>query len=113
MTSQTDMRRAAAQNGDKTYFTGVPCKHGHLVARYVTTGGCLECLRPIRRVFPEGDREKVFQPPPILIRDPISREHADLLRTYIVHWAEAQLGAWGYKTWAGGVKIEYEVVPRE
>jgi len=30
------------------YFTGVPCKHGHLSTRYTNTGGCSECMR--RRV---------------------------------------------------------------
>lgn len=37
--------RADAYSKGLTYFyTGVPCKRGHLSMRYVTTGGCLECL---------------------------------------------------------------------
>lgn len=28
----------------KRYFTGYPCIHGHMSPRYVSTGGCIECL---------------------------------------------------------------------
>jgi len=28
------------------YFTGIPCRHGHVCERYTTTSGCIECLRP-------------------------------------------------------------------
>lgn len=27
------------------FFTGKPCKHGHVAERYVSSGGCVECLR--------------------------------------------------------------------
>ena len=30
--------------GLKRYFTGKPCKHGHICERHVT-GGCMECAR--------------------------------------------------------------------
>ncbi len=37
--------RAEAQaTGAKYYFTGVPCKHGHIAPRK-TKGACVECLR--------------------------------------------------------------------
>ena len=39
-------RAAAAAAGLKRYYTGEPCKHQHLAERYVTTGGCLECVHP-------------------------------------------------------------------
>lgn len=28
----------------KTYFTGNPCKHGHVSERYTSTGACLACM---------------------------------------------------------------------
>jgi hypothetical protein len=28
----------------KTYFTGKPCKHGHISERYTSTGACLACM---------------------------------------------------------------------
>lgn len=42
---QIKSRAAAIENGDVTYFTGQPCKRGHVSARYVTAGSCVECLR--------------------------------------------------------------------
>jgi len=30
--------------GLKRYFTGEPCKRGHVVERYVSTGACKSCL---------------------------------------------------------------------
>lgn len=35
----------AIRNGLKHYFTGIPCKHGHLSERYVSTGICKQCGR--------------------------------------------------------------------
>lgn len=39
------------------YFTGLPCKHGHVCERYVSIGNCLECLSANnRRMYAErGD----------------------------------------------------------
>jgi len=39
--SQTD----AAQAGSTRYFTGKPCKHGHIDLRMTESGACLECKR--------------------------------------------------------------------
>ena len=33
----------AKANGLKRYFTGKPCKHGHVADRFVSTCGCTEC----------------------------------------------------------------------
>src|SRR6266850_2479318 len=38
------LRGAAKAAGLEFYFTGRPCKHGHVCERRVS-GGCLECLR--------------------------------------------------------------------
>ena len=37
-------RAEAKKIGSKYYFTGQPCKHGHVAARK-TKGACIECLR--------------------------------------------------------------------
>jgi 5-methylcytosine-specific restriction endonuclease McrA len=37
-------RSKAKETGSKYYFTGQPCKHGHIAARK-TKGSCLECLK--------------------------------------------------------------------
>jgi hypothetical protein len=36
--------RQAFEAGKKRYFTGEPCAAGHLAERYVSNGGCIECL---------------------------------------------------------------------
>lgn len=38
-------RLEAHKAGLKHYFTGKPCKHGHVAQRYITTGNCFECAR--------------------------------------------------------------------
>ena len=37
-------RKEAKKTGSKYYFTGQPCKHGHIAARK-TKGACVECLK--------------------------------------------------------------------
>lgn len=37
-------RKEANKTGSKYYFTGQPCKHGHIAARK-TKGTCIECLK--------------------------------------------------------------------
>lgn len=37
-------RKDALHKGLVKYFTGRPCKHGHLCERYVDSGVCKECL---------------------------------------------------------------------
>ena len=37
-------RRLARKYGG-FYFTGLPCKYGHIVERYGSTGHCVECVR--------------------------------------------------------------------
>jgi hypothetical protein len=37
-------RKAALEAGESTYFTGKPCKHGHISYRYSNSGGCKICI---------------------------------------------------------------------
>ena len=37
-------RAEAKELGLKRYFTGNPCKHGHVAERYASTGQCVECM---------------------------------------------------------------------
>jgi hypothetical protein len=37
-------RKTAFQLGLRKYFTGRPCRHGHMSERYTLSGGCIECL---------------------------------------------------------------------
>ena len=38
-------RQQAIQNGEKTYFHGIPCKRGHIAPRQTSNGMCMECCR--------------------------------------------------------------------
>ena len=38
-------RSEAKKKGESTYFTGVPCKHGHLAPRRTHNGGCTQCIK--------------------------------------------------------------------
>lgn len=36
--------KEARKIGERYYFTGNPCKHGHISRRIADNGGCLECV---------------------------------------------------------------------
>lgn len=41
-------RKQAMVDGENTYFTGKPCKHGHVTYRYVQSGSCYDCVNGSR-----------------------------------------------------------------
>lgn len=47
----TISRKDAAGLGLARFFTGRPCKHGHIAERYVTTGACIPCLRSFSQKY--------------------------------------------------------------
>lgn len=47
-------RKAALAAGQTRYFTGKPCKHGHIALRQAANGTCLECVALVK---PERDKE--------------------------------------------------------
>jgi hypothetical protein len=55
-------RDGAKAKGLTHYFTGKPCKHGHVEERLVSTRRCLECNRraaaAARKADPEANRER-------------------------------------------------------
>jgi len=46
MAAKPGPRKAARLSGAKTYFTGVPCKQGHIADRNASSGRCFECVFP-------------------------------------------------------------------
>jgi len=44
-------RQAAFARRDRHYFTGLPCRNGHSVLRFVSNGTCVACMREIRRRY--------------------------------------------------------------
>lgn len=45
-------RQEAYQQGQRFYYTGIPCKYGHYALRYVTTGTCTACLNKYKTRTP-------------------------------------------------------------
>jgi hypothetical protein len=43
LTSAKALRQQAIANGEKHYFTGKPCKHGHVAPRHVLQNRCVTC----------------------------------------------------------------------
>lgn len=39
-------RESAARTGAKRYYTGIPCKKGHIAQRWVCNTACVDCNRP-------------------------------------------------------------------
>lgn len=52
-------RAEARAQGLKRYFTGVPCKHGHLDEAYVKTGRCVTCTRLKMQAYYQANREQI------------------------------------------------------
>ncbi|MDD4892759.1 MAG: hypothetical protein PHH73_02005 [Candidatus Rickettsiella isopodorum] len=38
-------RKEALLSGETQYYTGKPCKYGHLSNRQTASGACIECLK--------------------------------------------------------------------
>lgn len=55
---ETMTRKEARSRGLRKYFTGVPCKHGHLVPRRMASG-CVECNRIANQTPQQKARRKV------------------------------------------------------
>jgi hypothetical protein len=49
--SQIITREYARHNGLNKYFTGKPCKNGHLAERYTMSGTCQECISASREIM--------------------------------------------------------------
>lgn len=52
-------RIEAAKLGLPRYFTGEPCKKGHISKRVTLTGHCMECDRERRRIYIKSNPHKI------------------------------------------------------
>lgn len=57
----TISRDAAKQAGASRYFTGEPCKFGHIAQRYVSTLGCVMCVAAARKDWAARNPEKLSE----------------------------------------------------
>jgi hypothetical protein len=51
-------RKDALSQALKHYFTGKPCKRGHVDQRYVSTNQCCSCIKKQSKAWQENNREK-------------------------------------------------------
>lgn len=51
-------RDEALAGGLTRYFTGKPCKHGHVSERRASTRACLECAKRLEAAYKKGNRKK-------------------------------------------------------
>ena len=62
MAPEVISRQDAKAKGLSRYYTGQPCKHGHVAMRQTTNGICVECSLLINKrwaeKYPERQREK-------------------------------------------------------
>lgn len=49
-------RRDAIGKGLRTYFTGEPCRHGHVAFRYVVNRRCMLCMKDVTKKIPAKTR---------------------------------------------------------
>lgn len=52
-------RASAIERGDKRYFTGRPCKHGHLAERTTSNGCCVVCERKKYNLWAEANQDRL------------------------------------------------------
>lgn len=52
-------RAEAKELGLRRYFTGDPCKYGHICERYVSTRGCVCCVDKCRTNWRNSNKDKV------------------------------------------------------
>jgi hypothetical protein len=86
-------RRAAADLGRARFYTGKPCKRGHLTQRFVSSGGCVECVNPARRAVPDG--MEIWRPAIPLGGVALSGEDRNKLEALIAGWVAHTLREWG------------------
>lgn len=77
-------RDDAYRAGKTRYFTGKPCKNGHLAQRYTSTGGCVECLAPLKlRRHPLRKDLVPYTCPKLWVPTGTTRAQYEALETYL------------------------------
>lgn len=78
-------RRQAHSRGELRYYTGAPCKHGHVGYRYVSTGACINCLTQTfkRRVSPWTKELEPYVTESLWVKAELARDERLLMRHYL------------------------------
>lgn len=85
-----EIKHKAILNGDKTYFTGEPCKNRHIVDRYVSNGNCINCIKEGRsrayKLRNERNKLKKIEDPNYRVNE--SKAFYEANREYILYRAK-------------------------
>lgn len=52
-------RQSALASGERRYFTGMPCKHGHISERLVSTRACCKCAALAVSAYNKANGKKI------------------------------------------------------
>jgi hypothetical protein len=75
-------RAFAALQNSKRYFTGVPCKHGHVAERFTSSGGCIACGNPLHRTARNTAAARAITIP-LDVPPGFTEEHREVLRKWV------------------------------
>lgn len=75
-------RAMAALGGKRRFFTGIPCKHGHVAERFTSNGGCVQCGNPLYRAVRPHMAEKMIAVP-LTVPQGFTEEHREILRKWL------------------------------
>ncbi len=88
--------------GLKRYFTGEPCKHGHIAERFVSSCGCVECTRAMTLRWSKNNTaeiraRKLERYPDLAEREAAKtavyrRRRPDAAKTYKKQWLATSKG---------------------
>ena len=96
-------RNEARQSGSKRYFTGIPCKRGHIAERTTGDAACVECSRLRSSAARESDPDKARRS---CIESELRLKHTnpELWRQKRQQWRSA------VKVKHGPIKYMYDIV---
>lgn len=88
----TISRVDAHKQGRRKFFTGKPCKNGHLAERYTTSGACTQCAQAFHKMPPGPSPELAPVVLPVVYLPSVTPAQLDELGDYVaqcvVAWVE-------------------------
>lgn len=106
---QVITRDAAHLAGKPRFFTGVPCKHGHLSERYVLQGACIECLKKYKKFAPNAYTSELvpWNPEMYYVPRTMTPDQYAALQDYLGVCVESWVAAMGLAT--GDIPMAYKL----
>lgn len=102
-------RQDAHRNGEVFYFTGKPCKSGHISHRYVSNGCCKVCVNGMFKKARNGLTSDLvtFQPSKLWAPAAMQRDDLIRLRHYLQTCIFAYIAKNGFETPAMAIAVKW------